>query len=64
LTALIQNIVLTASIKIFWIRSLEMQNPLDSIGHGQSGSCTTPHMTADLCQVAALSIAYLLVMKD
>jgi hypothetical protein len=27
---------------------LKMQNPLDSIGHGRSGSCTTPHSTADL----------------
>jgi hypothetical protein len=25
-----------------------MQNPLDSIGHGRSASCTTPHSTADL----------------
>jgi hypothetical protein len=31
--------------------TLEMQNPLDFSGHGGHGSCTTPHLTASLCQV-------------
>jgi hypothetical protein len=30
-----------------------MQNPLGSIGHGRSGSCTTPHLTADLLPFSA-----------
>jgi hypothetical protein len=32
------------SCKIFCIRPRKMQNPLDSIGHGRSGSCTTPSL--------------------
>jgi hypothetical protein len=45
----------TASIKIFCILPLEMQNLLDFIGHGGSGSCTTSLLTADLCRDSAES---------
>jgi hypothetical protein len=45
----------TGSIKIVCILPLEMQNLLDFIGHGGSGSCTTSLLTADLCRDSAES---------
>jgi hypothetical protein len=41
-----QNLLDSTSLKckIFCIAPLEMQNPLDFIGHGGSGSCTTPSL--------------------
>jgi hypothetical protein len=45
----------------FCISPLKMQNPLDSIGHGRSGSCTIPHSTADLrthCNFSVSNLKY------